>query len=311
MEQREGRIVRQGNMNDEVAIYRYVAKATFDAYSWQTIERKASYIDQILSGKSDVRSIEDITEKTMSYQETKAIAAENPILFKKFTIDSQVQQLLLLEKAFKDQKYRIIHRIDSYKNDIAEAEEYIKACKCDLDKANANTIPGDEFEIFIGKKRYDERPAAGEAILELLGTFTNNIGEEEEQTIGTYKGFEIVYQKRKSWINNSWVNYLAVKGTYIYKFELSESAIGNITKLENIIKGFEPKIIEKENLINRLSVELVSLEQQTNLPFKDAEKLKDLLIEQSNIDRELAVHQGIIGAGVQAEEDNTELQEAM
>lgn len=304
VEQREGRLVRQGNMNKEVAIYRYVVKSSFDAYSWQTIERKSSYIEQIMTGKSDVRSVEDITDKTLSYQETKAIACDNPIVLRKFEVDSEVQKLQLLQRAYKEQRSRLLFKIEDIKYEIKNTEEYIKAAKIDLQTAKTNSNKDSEFEIKVGEKIFTERVKAGEAILEMLKLF-NNIGEEEEHTIGMYKGFELIYQKIH--YLDGWNRYLALKGELLYKVELSASAIGNITKLENIIDGFEKKIINKEQNLARLKAELISFESQTKLPFTEEKRLKELLIEQSKIDAELAVHQGVIGAGVEVEEDLTEI----
>lgn len=304
VEQREGRLVRQGNNCKNVAIYRYVVKGSFDAYSWQTIERKATYIEQIMEGKTDIRSVEDISEKTLSYQETKAIAAANPIVLRKFEVDTEIQKLQMLKKAFSEQRMRISYSIDDKRQAVSSAVAFVEAASEDLKACNE---AGEAFEIKIGDKVYVERTEAAEA-LDAEKLKHASVGEEEMAIIGSYKGFNIVYKKTRGIFSDGWKRSLNLMGQRTYSCEMSESALGNITRIENLLKGLEDKIAEKISYIERTKNEIQNLEGQTKLSFKDEERLHELLQEQREINKELGLEEGIIGTGA-SEDDSDESNE--
>ncbi len=239
IEQREGRILRQGNMNEEVNIYRYVTKDTFDAYMWSIVENKQKFISQIMTSKAADRSCEDIDETVLSYAEVKALATGNPYIREKIDVDNEVARLSLLKTAFDNHKYKMEDNFKSkYPKLINETEHRIINIKSDIEIRNLNKK--DEFEIVIENKTYDNREDAGLIIKSIL----NEIPIGEEIHIGNFCGFELYIAGKYLGANE-----MIIKGKNIYHVELGDSSQGNIARLENVIKGFEGSIDRLEEKI--------------------------------------------------------------
>lgn len=241
LEQRDGRGLRQGNMNEEVSIYRYVTKNTFDAYSWQLVEQKQKFISQVMTSKSISRTCEDIDDTVLSYAEVKALATGNPMIKEKMDIDTEVARLKMLKAGFLNEKYKYeegYQRI--YPNEIERYEKAIQEVKKDIKLRSENDYGEGEFKIVLLKHEYTERKDAGEAFSSILQM------KELPKEIGTYKGFQLTpvddtdYRK----------DVVIVSGiSSSYRLELGSSEIGNIYRIENYVNGLEEKLeIWKEKL---------------------------------------------------------------
>lgn len=187
IEQQEGRILRQGNENETVKIYRYVTEGTFDSYSWQIIENKQKFISQIMTSKCPVRSCEDVDEATLTYAEVKALATGNPYIKEKMDLDIQVTKLKLLKASHSSQMYRLQDDIaNTYPVKIQKLNEIIDGLKADLKTYKENI--SDEFIMKVGEKEFTEKKEAGEA---LLKECNKKNGIDMEISVGSYKGFKL------------------------------------------------------------------------------------------------------------------------
>ena len=189
LEQRKGRIERQGNMNETVHVYRYVTENSFDSYLWQTLENKQKFISQIMTSKSPVRSCEDVDETTLSFAEIKALCAGDPRIREKMNLDVKVSKLRLLKSSFQSQKYSLEYDLLRYfPCEIAETKARIAALDSDIQTRDAHPAPADSFAgIELDGVRYTERVAAGEALLQLLPM----VQDMEPVHVGSFRGFDV------------------------------------------------------------------------------------------------------------------------
>jgi len=235
--QRLGRIVRQGNSNDLVHIYRYVTESTFDAYLYQIVENKQKFIAQIMTSKTPVRSANDVDETALSYAEIKALAAGNPMIIEKTQLDSEVAKLKLLKQSFLSQKYMLEDRvIKFYPNEIVRLENLINALEEDKTLYDESKKQyGDEFPTMTVKGiTYKEKEQAGQAILETLKDVKNQL----PISIGTYRGFEMQI------FYNSFMNLfkMDIRNKATHSIELGSDVFGNITRIENAFINIEKAI---------------------------------------------------------------------
>ncbi|BCJ98380.1 helicase-related protein [Anaerocolumna chitinilytica] len=241
LEQRSGRSLRQGNMNDEVAMYRYVTKDTFDSYNWQLVEQKQKFISQLMSNKMVDRTCEDIDETVLSYAEVKALATGNPYIKEKMDIDTEVARLKMLKAGFLNEKYKYeegYHRI--YPEQIADYKAKIQATEKDIKLRDSYPIGEDSFKINLLNAVFTERARAGETIIAIMGM--NEIPKE----IGTYRGFRLLSISTENTQNRS---NILVEGNRTYTQDLGTSGVGNIYRLDNLLNGLEDKLeIFKMNL---------------------------------------------------------------
>jgi hypothetical protein len=186
LEQRNGRIIRQGNNNAEVQVYQYVTRQSFDAYLWQIVESKANFISQVMSGKSPTREIQDIDETVLNYAEVKAIATGNPHIKRKMELDLEVQRLSILESQYRENRYKledsILKRLPA---EIAIIAERIKNTETDIERRNKNS--SDQFLMRLGKHSFSERKEARELLLKAVLS-----GQYADKVIGQYRGFDII-----------------------------------------------------------------------------------------------------------------------
>ena len=243
IQQREGRILRRGNMNPEVEICRYVTKGSFDAYSWQTVETKAKFISQIKKGNLAVRTMEDIDSATLSYAEVKAIASGNPKIMEKMQVDNEIQRLHVVKSSYIATKYRMQDKLASMPKDIMDLEKRISMLNEDLITRDNNTQ--DEFNITVNDKNYVDRKEAGQAVLSIAGTLIDEAkamdlrhGESAYCEIGLYRGFKLKVKYVRDVFSMLNKVYIVAMGRYVYDIELSDSALGMIARIENEIKGF-------------------------------------------------------------------------
>ena len=266
--QRSGRIIRQGNKNPEVDIYRYVTEGTFDAYLYQLVENKQRFISQIMTSKTPVRFAEDIDETALSYAEIKALAAGNPDIIEKTELDTQVAKLKLLKQNYLSEKYELEDKvIKYYPNEIKRLENRIEDMKEDIEVFNNNNTPDNSFEkMNIKGTNFTERKEAGEKIIEICKSMTN----PEPLEIGEYKGFKIIL----SFDTMDRKFYASMKNNLSYKTELGSDPSGNITRIDNALNGIETRLSSVENNLEDTKKNYESAKKEIEKPFPQEEELK-------------------------------------
>ena len=266
--QRSGRIIRQGNKNPEVDIYRYVTEGTFDAYLYQLVENKQRFISQIMTSKTPVRFAEDIDETALSYAEIKALAAGNPDIIEKTELDTQVAKLKLLKQNYLSEKYALEDKvIKYYPNEIKRLENRIEDMKEDIEVFNNNNTPDNSFEkMNIKGTDFTERKEAGEKIIEICKSMTN----PEPLEIGDYKGFKIIL----SFDTMDRKFYASMKNNLSYKTELGSDPSGNITRIDNVLNGIETRLSSVENNLEDTKKNYESAKKEIEKPFPQEEELK-------------------------------------
>ena len=267
--QRSGRIVRQGNENDEVFIYRYVTEKTFDAYLYQLVENKQKFIAQIMTSKTPVRSAEDIDEVALSYAEIKALAAGNPLIIEKTELDTQLSKLKLLKQSYLNEQYDLESRIKkSYPTQIKELENNIENYKKDI---NFLKEYEKEDNIFYGMTinniLYDEKQKAGEMLInECKKTIT-----DESKIIGEYKGFEMELK-----FSSFFKEYnLILRKNSVVSINLGTSELGNITRIDNALNNIPALLIKSEEELIRTKEQLEKAKEEFGKPFIQEEELKN------------------------------------
>ena len=273
IEQREGRILRQGNENKEVYVFRYVTEGTFDAYSWQLIENKQKFIGQIMTSKSPARSCNDMDEAALSYAEVKALAAGNPLIKEKMDLDVQLTRLKTLKAAHDSQRYELENKIAiGFPAEIRKCKEQIENATVDAATVKEHSVVDadgkDVFCIQLEKKVYYEKEPAGKALLGLLGLALNS---EKPVPIGYFKGMELQIQHLP--FGNEYHARLAGSGTY--STQLGADVLGNLTRLSNLANGIEPSIEKTRNMQIQLEQQLASAEEEVKRPFPQATELTE------------------------------------
>jgi len=266
--QRSGRIIRQGNKNEEVDIYRYVTEGTFDAYLYQLVENKQRFISQIMTSKTPVRFAEDIDETALSYAEIKALAAGNPLIIEKTELDTQVAKLKLLKQTHLSQIYAMEDKvIKFYPNEIKRLEKRIEDISEDVKHLTENTKPIDGFQgMNIKEKEYTDKSEAGQMIIDICKSMTNSDPIE----IGEYRGFKMILTfdsfDRKF--------HLGMKNILSYDVELGADVHGNITRIDNVLNGIENKIENTQNNLDDTKKQFENAKQEITRPFPQEEELK-------------------------------------
>ena len=272
LEQRSGRIIRQGNENDKVNIYRYVTEETFDAYLYQLVESKQKFISQIMTSKSPVRSAEDIDATALSYAEIKMLATGNPHIKEKMDLDIQVSKLKLLKQNYLSEKYALEDKIlKYYPAEIKRHEEKIKGLKEDIEFiCKQSEIPKDNFAgMKIGDTMYMEKNDAGEAIL----LSCKNMRSPEPIRLGMYRGFEMTLM----FDSFSREYQVELKHAMRYTVSLGSDAGGNIIRLDNALdnvsKNLESVTEQYENVMKQLE----NAKEEVNKPFVSEDELQQKL----------------------------------
>ena len=270
LEQRAGRIIRQGNSNPEVEIYRYVTEQTFDAYLYQLVEGKQKFASQIMTSKSPVRSADDIDETALSYAEIKMLATGNPYIKEKMDLDIQVQKLKLLKANYLSEKYNLEDKIIKfYPQKIAALNNTIKALEQDLATAKAHPKPSDDsfVGIEIDGKYISEKADAGKAILE----FCKQMNNPDPIAIGKYRGFDMELQFSSGVVH---CYEIALKGATTQKVSLGEDANGNITRIDNAIGRLSEHIENTKVELKNIQTQYETAQIEVQKPFAQEEELK-------------------------------------
>jgi N12 class adenine-specific DNA methylase len=270
LEQREGRIIRQGNKNPEVEVYRYVTEQTFDAYSYQLIENKQKFISQIMTSKSPVRSAEDVDEQALSYAEVKALATGNPLIIEKCDLEMQVGKLKLLKSSYLSQRYSLEDKtLKQYPADIKRLTELVKGYEHDIEWVKQQPQP--QKDVFIGMVvegiAHSERKAAGTAILEACKAKTT----PDPTPLGEYRGF----QMELSFDSFNKAYEITLKGALSHKVALGTDIGGNITRLDNILAGLPEKLDACRQQLEAAQSQLVAAKAEIEKPFPQETELAE------------------------------------
>ena len=283
MTQRNGRIIRQGNMNKEVKVFNYVTEGTFDAYLWQTLENKQRFISQIMTSKSPVRSCEDVDEQALSYAEIKALCAGNPLIKEKMDLDVQVAKLKVLKADHQSQKFRLQDKLlTKFPADIQETNAHIAGLKADAQLAAAHPQGKEDFcGMVIKGVTYDEKKTAGERLVLACSELPN----AEEKVIGSYRGFELSLR-----FDTYRSEYQALlKGQRKYTVPLGTDPLGNIIRLDNSLNNFPERINSAENELATLHQQHTAAQIEAEKPFPQEEELAEKSARLAELNAQLDV----------------------
>ena len=283
MTQRNGRIIRQGNMNKEVKVFNYVTEGTFDSYLFQTLENKQRFISQIMTSKSPVRSCEDVDEQALSYAEIKALCAGNPLIKEKMDLDVQVAKLKVLKADHQSQKFRLQDKLlTKFPADIQETNAYIAGVKADAQLAAAHPQGKEEFcGMVIKGVTYDEKKTAGERLVLACSELPN----AEEKVIGSYRGFELSLR-----FDTFRTEYQALlKGQRKYTVPLGTDPLGNIIRLDNSLNNFPERITAAENELATLHQQQAAAQIEVEKPFPQEEELAEKSARLAELNAQLDV----------------------
>ena len=283
MTQRNGRIIRQGNMNKEVKVFNYVTEGTFDSYLYQTLENKQRFISQIMTSKSPVRSCEDVDEQALSYAEIKALCAGNPLIKEKMDLDVQVAKLRVLKADHQSQKFRLQDKLlTKFPADIQETNAHIAGLKADAQLAAAHPQGKEEFcGMTIRGVTYDEKKTAGERLVLACSELPN----AEEKVIGSYRGFELSLR-----FDTFRTEYQALlKGQRKYTVPLGTDPLGNIIRLDNSLNNFPERITAAENELDTLHQQQAAAQIEVEKPFPQEEELAEKSARLAELNAQLDV----------------------
>ena len=267
LEQQEGRILRQGNQNDKVKIFRYVTENTFDAYMWQILENKQKFISQIMTSKSPVRACEDVDDTALSYAEIKALATGNPHIKEKMDLDVQVSKLKLLKANHTSQIYRLESDIaKNFPVQISALKERIAGMQVDSQVVKSVDLQdNDTFAMTVGNVLYEDKKEAGEALIAACaGLKTVSTGGK----VGEYHGFTL--SASYNMFSNAFE--LTVKGKCSYKLEIGKDPVGNMQRIHNTLSSIDRRLTESEQKLETVQQQLATAQEEVKKPFpKEAE----------------------------------------
>ena len=266
IEQREGRMIRQGNTNESVEVFRYVTENTFDAYMWQTIESKQKFISQIMTSKSPVRSCEDIDETALSYAEVKALATGNPYIKEKMDLEIDVSRLKLLKANYQSQKYAMEDKLlKHFPREVKRTGERIAGYKADIalyKQHKTEDFPG----MVLCGVNYTEKKDAGIALIETCKAQTS----PEPREVGSYRGFPLLL----SYDTFGKTFQLTLKGTLSHTIELGSDIHGNIQRMENVLEAFPARLNACEQALANLHIQIENAKAEVEKPFMQEDELK-------------------------------------
>lgn len=272
IEQQEGRILRQGNMNDKVKIFRYVTEGTFDSYSWQLIENKQKFIGQIMTSKSPVRSCEDIDEAALSYAEVKALATGNPYIKEKMDLDIQVSKLKLLKANHTSQRYRLEDNIAKhYPMQITALKERIEGYRADIQTYAAHKlVDKDAFSMKIGNRTYTDKKEAGAALIDMCRSAKQ---PNMAVTIGEFQGFKMSVSFDSFFSKFT----ISLKGSLSHEVEIGADPLGNLQRLSNALEGMTGKMADVEQKLSNVEHQLETAKVEVTKPFAQEQELAEKL----------------------------------
>lgn len=302
IEQREGRIIRQGNENEEVNIYRYVTKGSFDAYLWGIVETKQRFISQVFTSRELARICEDIDETVLNFAEIKAVASENPLIMEKIQVDNEVARLRILKTSHEGKRFALQDAVTfQYPKRIQSLKKELQALQKDLECRNQAMEVQPGFAITLQGNVYEKHKEAGE----ILRAIVDSVTAFTEHEVGTYKGFPLFVEK------NMTEQILYIRGESDYMVELKESDSGNMVRLENRLNALDKTIEEVQRKIKICENEIKNAKQEYEKPFPYEELLKENITRQMEIDAELEIKDQEECVEVQEETPNLPCQKAV
>ena len=280
LQQREGRIIRQGNSYKNVEIYTYVTERTFDSYSYQILENKQRFISQIERGDMNIREAEDIDETTLSYAEIKAITAANPRIKRKMEVDTEIQRLRVLESEYRKSLYSTQDKVRKFfPEEIRRQTLYLENLQKDIETVKAKYNPDPEqFSINVLGKVYTDKVEGGRALMDALNS------HKPETVVAEYAGFKISLNPMSMLLE---ARNVSLTGAGQYKMEIGDSEIGLLRRLDNFMKDFPEREPRAKNKLNELENNLKVAQSQLDVPFEHADELETLLKEQAELNAEL------------------------
>ena len=285
--QRNGRGIRQGNENPEIDIFTYVTEGTFDAYLYQIVETKQKFISQIMTSKTPVRSAEDIDEKALSYAEVKALATGNPLIAEKTELDTQVAKLKLLKQGYLSEIYRLEDLIAKfYPKEIKRLEDTIIGIEKDIEtiKESTNIENEEKFSpMIIGENVYTKKDKAGEQVIEQCKNKKNSDFEK----IGEYRGLSMYLGIDR--VRNEFC--MKLTGEISYNLNLGTDIYGNLTRIDNVIKGIPEELENKKVELENMKKQLENAKEDVKLPFDKENELKEKMEKLNNINALLNINE--------------------
>ncbi len=295
IEQREGRILRQGNSNKEVQIFRYVTEGSFDAYMWQTLETKARFIHQVMRGETSVRSAEDLESGALTYAEIKAIASGNPAVVEKIKIDAEVRKLDQLRAVHANQQRHIRWEIRDLPRQIAEAKQHLANIEADIATRNANDAA--EFSMTVGNRAFAGKGAREEAATALTLAILTWRDDQSLQTRAVFRGFEILSRGKTGGFgllqDDERIPDLFIRGRATYSATLNPvNPVGTIQSIEHTLRNLDKLKDDQKSRVARIEKELADYQAQAERPFEHEERLKHLLARQAELNTALDLDKG-------------------
>ncbi len=282
LEQRSGRIVRQGNKNKEVDIYRYVTTNTFDSYLWQTIENKQKFISQIMTSKTPVRVAEDVDESSLNYAEIKALATGNPLIKEKMELDNEVTKLKMMESNYKSSRYSLEDKVHKkYPRMIKQYTELINKIKKDIENVEPQNKDKDNrfTSLTVDGVKYEDKEEAGKKLMEAIKSVKVN----QKKVIGSYRKMDIVVSY--NYLNNEYEFTLLGEAKHSGYFGTNE--LGNIERMDNRLNKMDERTEETKNQLQRITENLKKAKLELDKPFEKEEELKEKTNRLAEINRQL------------------------
>jgi N12 class adenine-specific DNA methylase len=295
IEQREGRILRQGNLNSEVRIFRYVTEGSFDAYMWQCLETKARFIQQVMNGQTSVRCAEDLDGGALTYAEIKAIASGNPAVMEKVKVDTEIRKLDQLRAAHLNQQHGIRLQIGSLPSEIRERQERVARLATDMGTRDGHE--GDEFSLLVGNRVYSGKGAREEGAAALTLAVLSWRADLTLQVRGAFRGFEILSRGRGASLlidtDEERLPELFIRGAGIYKAQLNpENPVGTMQSVEYALRSLDKAITDERERAARAEKMLGDFREQAGKPFEHEARLRELLVHQAALNAALDLDKG-------------------
>jgi N12 class adenine-specific DNA methylase len=303
IEQRDGRILRQGNRNKAVQIYRYVTEGSFDAYMWQTLETKARFIQQVMTGKVSVREAEDLESGALSFAEIKAIASGNPLVVEKIKIDTEVRRLDMLRAAHRNQQYEISRQVRYLPGQIEKSKRYYAGLLTDI--ATRNKHDTTDFTMTVAGREFSGKNAREHAGTAITQTFLSSVWDDSKavKSLGNFKGFELL----TSFSNREEdVPYLLLRGVNTYDASLNtDNPLGTIASIEYVLRDLDHLAEKEQSKYEREEKRLAEYIQQQGRPFEHEEHLRELCAKQQKLNSQLDLDKGEMQVVAETQEGNT------
>ena len=279
--QRAGRIVRRGNMNPKVHIYRYVTEGTFDAYLWQTVENKQKFISQVMTSRTPLRSCDDVDEAALSFAEIKALCAGDPRIKERMELDVDVAKLKIMKSDHQTRQFRLEDNLTKhFPTLIAEKERSIAGVEADVAMLEQHPLPAEGFiGMEIGGKCYTDKAKAGEAFMDAVAA----VVEIEPVSIGSYRGFAI----SAKW--DGFDHTVIFQGRNSYRVETGDDARGNITRIDNALARLPEQLKQLRNELENLHSQMEAAKAEVGKPFPHEEELRQKSARLAELDAALNI----------------------